>query len=275
MPDYLDKIRVLGDPVLRKTAREVKPEELAGLKPALEEMWSLILSFRAKYGFGRAIAAPQIGLSKRIICLYLDTPIALINPVIQAEGDELMELWDDCMSFPYLLVRLKRHKKIRVSYTDVNGQPQEETFEGDLAELLQHEYDHLDGILAIDRAPDSHALKWKGAVEIDYFADFDSPVTICDRRGIIQYMNAASIQQFEKYGGIKLLGSNLLECHPEPSRTKLQQMLETGETNTYTTESKGKTKLIHQAPWKEKGEFRGIIEIGLVLPPGIPNHLRE
>ena len=108
---------------------------------------SLILSFRAKHGFGRAIAAPQIGLSKRIICLQLEKPLVMINPILQAEGDETMELWDDCMSFPCLLVKLKRHRKIRVSYTDIEGQVQEEIMEGDRAELIEQEYDHLDDVL--------------------------------------------------------------------------------------------------------------------------------
>ena len=65
---------------------------------------------------------------------------------------------DDCMSFPGLMVEVRRHWRVDIRYLDENMQPQEMHLEGDLAELLQHEYDHLDGILATMRAVDDKAF---------------------------------------------------------------------------------------------------------------------
>ena len=124
-------------------------------------MFETVLDFRNKYGAGRAIAAPQIGLQKRIICLNIDKPVAIINPVLTNLSNEMFEVWDDCMSFPSLLVKVKRHKKLTLSFFDSNWQKQTWLLEDDLAELIQHEYDHLDGILATQRAIDQQSFKWK------------------------------------------------------------------------------------------------------------------
>ncbi len=80
---------------------------------------------------------------------------------------------------------------------------------------------------------------------------------------------------FEKDGGRALLGTNLLDCHPEPSRTKLRQLLASGEVNAYTIEKGGVRKLIYQAPWHENGEYRGLVEISLVLPNSLPHFVRD
>jgi len=154
-------ILLLGNPELYKIAAPVEKDELPRLQPQIELMWESILDIRRTYGFGRAIAAPQIGLSKRIIALNIDTPSAIINPEITARSEEMIELWDDCMSFPNLLVKVRRHKKIRVSYYDMNWMEHTEELEGDMAELIQHEYDHLNGILATQRAIDSKSFRWK------------------------------------------------------------------------------------------------------------------
>jgi peptide deformylase len=70
----------------------------------------------------------------------------------------MYELWDDCMSFPELLVKVKRHKACRLSFYDQSWHKQEWDLTGDLSELLQHEYDHLDGILATMRAIDGRSF---------------------------------------------------------------------------------------------------------------------
>ena len=85
----------------------------------------------------------------------------MINPVIFDHSPELFELWDDCMSFPHLLVRLKRHSHCKIKFKDLNWEDQEWFLEGDLSELLQHECDHLDGILATMRAIDKQSFKWR------------------------------------------------------------------------------------------------------------------
>jgi len=129
--------------------------------PFVERMWESILDIRKTYGFGRAIAAPQIGLHKRIIALNIGHPSVMINPELSNLSKEMIELWDNCMSYPNLLVRVKRHKKLTVTYYDLDWQQHTEELEDDMSELIQHEYDHLDGILAIQRAIDNRSFKWK------------------------------------------------------------------------------------------------------------------
>jgi peptide deformylase len=158
----LSEIIMLGDRRLLEKSVPVIQEELPSLMPSVEKMWRLITEFREKYGRGRAIAAPQTGLMKRIICLNIDEPEVLINPVIENVSEEMMEVWDDCMSFPNLLVKLKRHRKITVSFYDRWWKKNSIDLEGDMSELIQHEYDHLDGILAISRAGDISCFRWVG-----------------------------------------------------------------------------------------------------------------
>lgn len=90
--------------------------------------------------------------------MHIDKPVVFINPVLQFEDDEYMELLDDCMSFPGLPVRVKRRIRCTVRYYDMDFNENVMKLEGDLSELLQHEYDHLDGILATMRAIDDKSL---------------------------------------------------------------------------------------------------------------------
>jgi peptide deformylase len=87
-------------------------------------MFETIIDFRNKYKVGRAIAAPQIGLQKRIICLNIDEPIAMINPLLSNLSDEMFEVWDDCMSFPNLLVKVMRHNKLTIIHFDLSWNEQ-------------------------------------------------------------------------------------------------------------------------------------------------------
>jgi len=156
----LTEILKLGDSRLLEKSLPVKPDELPGLIPSIEKMDRLILEFRNRYGRGRAIAAPQIGVMKRIICINTGKPQALINPVIEDSSEEMMEVWDDCMSFPNLLVKLKRHRRISISFYDLDLEKKVWHLEDDMSELLQHEYDHLDGILAISKAENISDFRW-------------------------------------------------------------------------------------------------------------------
>jgi peptide deformylase len=154
-------ILLLGNPLLYENSKTVKPEEIDDLLPKIDLMFETVLDFREKYGVGRAIAAPQIGLLKRIICLNTDKQVAMINPELTNLSEEMFEMWDDCMSFPNLLVNVMRHKKLTLTFYDINWQKQTWQLEDDLAELIQHEYDHLDGILATQRAIDDKSFIWK------------------------------------------------------------------------------------------------------------------
>ena len=155
------EILLLGNPALYEISEEVKEEELELLRPVFEDMFDCIRGIRRDYGFGRAIAAPQIGIKKRLICMLTDQPRVIINPTLEPVGDELMELWDDCMSFPKLLVRVRRCRRCILRYRDENWQPQERLMEDGMSELIQHEYDHLNGILATMRAVDSKSFAMK------------------------------------------------------------------------------------------------------------------
>ena len=91
----------------------------------------------------------------------IDTPTPLINPVLTNKSEALMELWDDCMSFPGLLVRVRRHATCDITYRDLDWHKHTIHLDGDLSELLQHECDHLDGVLAVARAIDGKAFAYR------------------------------------------------------------------------------------------------------------------
>ena len=151
----------MGNPKLYERSREVLPSELASLKGDIRTLHGLILEFRQEYGAGRGIAAPQIGLPLRIICLNLDgLKHTLLNPVLDQLSPEMFEVWDDCMSFPDLHVKVERHLSCRIRFRDEAWKEQEWILTGDHAELIQHEYDHLEGILATQRAIDGRSFRW-------------------------------------------------------------------------------------------------------------------
>ena len=151
----------MGNPKLYQISSPVEKSELSQLSPVIQDLHDTLLAFRNQFHAGRAIAAPQIGIHKRIVYMYINQPTVFINPVLKLIGDEEIEVMDDCMSFPNLLVKVRRHKKSRILYLDMKWNEQEMVLEGDLSELLQHEYDHLDGILATMRAIDDHSFYMK------------------------------------------------------------------------------------------------------------------
>jgi len=109
---------------------------------------------------------------------------------------------------------------------------------------------------------------------IPWTKEFPAAITICDAAGVILEMNDLAATAFEKDGGQGLVGTSLLDCHPEPSRTKVQKLLACGEINAYTIEKGGAKKLIYQAPWHENGEYRGLVEIAIPLPDLLPHFVR-
>lgn len=149
------QILLLGNPKLYEVSEPVAREELLELVPVITDLRDTLRDFRARWGVGRAIAAPQIGVMKRIVFMEIgDTQTPMLNPELSNFSDEMMELWDDCMSFPELLVRVQRHARCLLTYRDLDWQEHRMELEGDLAELLQHECDHLEGWLAVSRAID-------------------------------------------------------------------------------------------------------------------------
>ncbi len=150
------RILQLGDPVLRAISTPVSAADAA---PIFADLRDTLHEFRRAHGFGRGISAVQIGQPLRLIYLEFEgRPYAIRNPIYEAQNDSKFRLWDDCFSFPNLLVQLERSQTVAVLYEDEHGQPVRLDAAGALSELLQHEMDHLDGILAVDRALDRDSL---------------------------------------------------------------------------------------------------------------------
>lgn len=104
---------------------------------------------------------------------------------------------------------------------------------------------------------------------------FIGAITVCDREGIVVYMNERSKKIFADDGGESLIGQSLIACHPEPARTKLLEMLAEPKPNSYTIEKRGIRKMIHQTPWMQDGEFKGVVEMSFEIPMDLPHHKRD
>jgi peptide deformylase len=149
------RIVELGDPLLREVSAPVTGDAratLADLRDTLHE-------FQRTHGFGRGISAVQVGRLDRVIYIEIaGASYSLVNPEFTAQSPEKFTLWDDCFSFPELMVRLERSQRVALRYQDETGAPRTLVAQDAFAELLQHEMDHLDGVLAIDRALPGHSL---------------------------------------------------------------------------------------------------------------------
>jgi peptide deformylase len=152
------EILKLGNPQLYDMSEEITESDLDSLSEWVQDLHDTLMDYRERYGAGRAVAAPQIGIKKRLLYMFIDKPYVFINPVMSFPDNEKYTLLDDCMSFPGLIVKVERNKRAEISYFDKDFNPQKMYLEGDLSELLQHEYDHLDGILATMRAVDNKSL---------------------------------------------------------------------------------------------------------------------
>ena len=157
----LDLILKLGHPKLYERSEPVAEGEVVSLQPVVRDLREILMEFKAKYGAGRAIAAPQIGVMKRLIYFHINQPVILINPELYERSPEMIEVWDDCMCFPNLLVKVRRHKRCKLKFLNENWKQEIWELEDDLSELFQHECDHLDGILAIQRAMDPKSFAWR------------------------------------------------------------------------------------------------------------------
>jgi peptide deformylase len=157
----LNDLLLLGNPLLYEKAAPILYHELPLVSTWVADLHDVMEAIRAKYNFGRGIAAPQLGIMKQLIYTNVEKPMVFINPQLTYKSEEEFERWDDCMSFPNLLVKVKRHKTITVNYLDENWQSQNITFHDALSELFQHEYDHLDGILCTMRAINDKSFRWR------------------------------------------------------------------------------------------------------------------
>lgn len=148
------------DPRLREVCKPVVwPDN--SLESELEKLHSTLKEFRELNGFGRAIAAPQLGIMKRLIAMNIDDrQFALINPVLTWQSEQQQQVWDDCLSLPEIIVHVRRNDSISLKFQNEQGEAiQWEHLSSEQAELVQHEVDHLNGILMTDRAIDSDSVR--------------------------------------------------------------------------------------------------------------------
>jgi peptide deformylase len=150
------RILQLGDPLLRAVSLTATALEAA---PVFEDLKDTLHEFQRTHGFGRGISAIQIGEAKRLIYIEIEgRAYRLRNPVFEFRSPEKFKLWDDCFSFPNLLVWLERSESVRLRYEEEAGESRIIEARDAFSELLQHEMDHLDGVLAVDRALDRNSL---------------------------------------------------------------------------------------------------------------------
>jgi peptide deformylase len=152
----------LGDPLLRLTAITVDDPKSDEVRELIRDLGDTLAHWRSKTGYGRGIAAPQLGVLDRVIFLKLPgvEPWPLINPEIVERSEAKITVWDACLSFLSIFMQVERHREITVRYQNLEGDILEFDAGDDrnLSELLQHEIDHLDGILAIDRVTDRKTI---------------------------------------------------------------------------------------------------------------------
>jgi peptide deformylase len=146
-------ICLIGDRHLRRSNELVLNLQDNFVQATKLRLHLALADFRRKNGFGRGISAPQIGINLRMIALNLGFgPLTLINPKTVWSSSDTITMWDDCMSIPGILVKKQRAKSISIVYTDDNGNEQKwNELDVSISELLQHELDHLNGILNIDK----------------------------------------------------------------------------------------------------------------------------
>jgi hypothetical protein len=111
-------------------------------------------------------------------------------------------------------------------------------------------------------------------IDVDWITEFPNAITVCDLQGVVLAMNDRAAAGYRKYGGKELIGKSILDCHPEPVRDKLEQLLQSGEHNVYTIEKNGIHKLIYQGPWCRNGQGCGMVELAIEIPSEMPHFIR-
>ncbi|WP_407560070.1 peptide deformylase [Streptomyces sp. 184] len=156
----------LGDPALRMPAADVPEPGSPRTAATAADLADTLADWVARTGYGRGIAAPQIGVPSRLVHLHLDRPWTLVNPVITARSETTWEVWDACLSFSVqFFCKVRRPTWVDVTYLSPDGTRHDLRADGDLGELLQHEIDHLDGIMAVDRMTSATTLCMRSEFE--------------------------------------------------------------------------------------------------------------
>lgn len=148
----------LGNPILRERSKPLLDPASENIGKLRDDLADTLRFWRETTGYGRGIAAPQIGVLKRVVFINIDKPWLLVNPEIVEMSDEKMVIYDSCLSYLCIFFKVSRSRRIKVSYQDEDGTRKVIEADDDLSELLQHEIDHLDGVLAIDRVIDLKSI---------------------------------------------------------------------------------------------------------------------
>ena len=163
------KIYKLGSKVLRKKSKEVENFD-DQLRTKVKDLKDTLFNFQKEYEIGRAIAAPQIGYHQKIVYYHKGKDkLLMVNPKIIESSKEQFEVWDSCFSFnAAFFVKIKRAKRIKVKYQDIDGNEIIAEFTEELSELFQHEIDHLHGVLATDYLENSRNIIMREIWEKNY-----------------------------------------------------------------------------------------------------------
>jgi peptide deformylase len=151
-------LHLLGDPLLRTPSDAIANPKSAAVRLVADDLQETLRHLRSQHDMGRGLAAPQIGAPMRLIYIEIDKPWFVINPTVTDVGNDDFWVWDDCFSLPDLMVRVQRSYRIEVAYQDLSGRRHTIKAQGPLAELMQHEIDHLDGVLSVDRPTGRNAF---------------------------------------------------------------------------------------------------------------------
>ncbi|HSG32400.1 MAG TPA: peptide deformylase [Thermodesulfobacteriota bacterium] len=165
----------LGNPVLRERAKAVEDISDPTVQQLIDD---LILTTKEASGVG--IAAPQVGQSLRIFIIssYSNerypqapdmVPVPIINPQIISTSEELVKGWEGCLSIPGIRAPVLRHKEVKIRYFDREGQEFEGILEDFVARIFQHEFDHIEGIVFLDRLKDNSEI----ITENEYYKLFE------------------------------------------------------------------------------------------------------
>jgi peptide deformylase len=175
----------LGDPGLREVAKRVSDPTAAEIRALVDDLSDTLAYWRKTSGYGRGIAGPQLGVKLRVIFLRLpgEGPWPLVNPEITWRSGEKIVVWDACLSFLSIFMQVERHREITVRYQDLRAEWQEvrATEDRNLSELLQHEIDHLNGILAVDRITDIKTMCTREEFEKRYRAESPYAVAVAGK----------------------------------------------------------------------------------------------
>jgi peptide deformylase len=151
----IKEVLLLGNPKLREKSSRIKDFK-NDFKDNLNNLSDTLIYLQKEKQIGRALAAPQIGWMKKVIFYNLpEQAFFMINPKILWKSEEMIEVWDSCFCFDVaFFIGIKRYREIKVQYLDKEGNKKSELFSDDLSELVQHEIDHLNGVLATDHLND-------------------------------------------------------------------------------------------------------------------------